>query len=222
LNGYLSYIATLSSPEFGVFILIRTGSAPPRVVSGNYDYLTATHKLVVEFSKDVSASLSTADLQVQNLTTAWPVTVSGLSYNSATNTATFTFTPAILGDGNYRATLLASGIADGWGNPLDGNGDGVGGDNYLYNFYFLAADANRDRKVDIIDMGIVGTNWQQLPRTWPQGDFDYSGKVDIADLGMIGSNWQKYLAPPVAVSESSAYQPLQPAPAKKTRSRPRT
>jgi hypothetical protein len=184
---------------------------PPKVLSCTYNYFTSPHKLIVQFSEDVSASLSTSDLQVQNLTTLGLVTVSGLSWNGATNTATFTFTPAKLANANYRGTLLAAGITDGSSNQLDGNGDGVGGDNYVYDFWFLDGDSNRDRIVDIVDLGVVGTNWQKSPRNWSQGDFDGSGLVDIVDLGIVGTNWQKGMPAPPA---SSGSEPIAPAPAK--------
>jgi hypothetical protein len=51
-------------------------------------------------------------------------------------------------------------------------------------------DTNLDNAVDIIDLGVIGTNWQQNPGTWAGGDFDGSGLVDIVDLGMVGSYWQ--------------------------------
>jgi len=184
---------------------------PPKVLSCTYDYFTSPHKLIVQFSEDVSVSLSTSDLQVQNLTTLGLVTVSGLSWNGATNTATFTFTPAKFANANYRGTLLAAGITDGSSNQLDGNGDGTGGDNYVYNFWFLDGDSNRDRIVDIVDLGVVGTNWQKSPRSWSQGDFDGSGLVDIVDLGIVGTNWQKGMPAPPA---SSGSEPIAPAPAK--------
>jgi hypothetical protein len=124
------------------------------------------------------------------------VTLSLANYNISTNTATFNFSPATLPNGNYRATLLAAGITDAAGNELDGNGDGTGGDNYVYDFFFLRGDANRDRIVDIVDLGIIGTNWQLSGKTWAQGDFNGDSLVDIVDLGMIGSNWQKRVARP--------------------------
>jgi hypothetical protein len=83
----------------------------------------------------------------------------------------------------------------------------------VYDFFFLNGDANHDRHVDIVDLGIVGTNWQQSPRGWTQGDFDYSGLVDIVDLGIVGTNWQKYLAAapappaPVAVEVQAGRSP---------------
>jgi hypothetical protein len=51
-------------------------------------------------------------------------------------------------------------------------------------------DTNLDKIVDIVDLGKIGTNWQQNPGTWAEGDFDGSGLVDIVDLGMVGTNWQ--------------------------------
>jgi hypothetical protein len=50
----------------------------------------------------------------------------------------------------------------------------------------------------VADLGILATNWQQSPRTFSQGDFDYSGTVDVNDLGILASHWQQQLAPPNA------------------------
>jgi hypothetical protein len=77
-----------------------------------------------------------------------------------------------------------------FGMPMDAN--------YQLQFFFLGGDANHDRKVDVADLGILASNWQQSPRTFAQGDFDYSGKVDVNDLGILASHWQVTLAPPSA------------------------
>jgi glucose/arabinose dehydrogenase len=65
---------------------------------------------------------------------------------------------------------------------------------YTANAVYLLApppngDANLDRVVDIVDLGVVATNWQRAG-AHPQGDFDGSGYIDINDLGMLASNWQ--------------------------------
>jgi hypothetical protein len=61
-------------------------------------------------------------------------------------------------------------------------------------------DVNLDRRVDIVDLGTIGTNWQTQPLAgapaWQFGDFDGSGLVDIVDLGIIGTNWQFDNTPP--------------------------
>jgi hypothetical protein len=189
-----------------VMVLLNTtvDNTPPKVLWATYDYFAAQHKLIVQFDENVQASLAGSDVTVVDLTNVPPtsVTLSLANYNISTNTATFNFSPALLPNGNFRATLLASGITDFAGNQLDGNGDGTGGDNYVYDFFFLNGDANRDRIVDIVDLGIIGTNWQLPGKTWAQGDFNGDSLVDIVDLGIIGTNWQ--------MTASSAPWPLAP------------
>ena len=70
----------------------------------------------------------------------------------------------------------------------------------VFNFFFFKGDANHDRKIDVADLGIFASNWQQSPRTFSQGDFDYSGAVDVNDLGILASHWQQTLSPPSAPS----------------------
>jgi acetyl esterase/lipase len=50
-------------------------------------------------------------------------------------------------------------------------------------------DANRDGAVDVADLGILASHWQQNGG-WAQGDFNGSGMIDVADLGLLASNWQ--------------------------------
>ena len=70
------------------------------------------------FSEDISSHLSASSLQLQDLTTSQTIAVSatGYSYNSSTNTATFTLPAAALVDGRYRATIPASLLTDTAGN----------------------------------------------------------------------------------------------------------
>jgi hypothetical protein len=86
--------------------------------------------------------------------------------------------------------LPAGSVADLYGSPLVAD--------FSFDFFVLGGDANRDRKVDVADLGILATNWQQSPRTFADGDFDYSGTVDVNDLGILASAWQQQLAPPSA------------------------
>lgn len=73
---------------------------------------------------------------------------------------------------------------------------------FNFDFFVLAADANRDRVVNVADLGVLATNWQQEPRTFSQGDFSYDGKVDVEDLGILATNWQKSLPPPVTTTSA--------------------
>jgi hypothetical protein len=56
--------------------------------------------------------------------------------------------------------------------------------------YTYYGDIDLNAKVDVADLGILATNWQD-PGYWPIGDFDHSGTVDINDLGLIATNWQQ-------------------------------
>jgi hypothetical protein len=66
----------------------------------------------------------------------------------------------------------------------------------------LLGDANLDGGVDITDLGILATNWQQSGRSFSHGDFDYSDTVDITDLGILATNWQQRVEAP-SPAESS-------------------
>src|SRR4029078_12567991 len=108
---------------------------------------------------------------------------------------------------NFRATLIAATLQDGSGNALDGDYDGVAGTDMTFDFFHLLSDANHDGKVDVADLGILASNWQQSPRTFSQGDFDYSGTVDVNDLGILASRWQLNLAPTSASFSVTSSKP---------------
>lgn len=50
-------------------------------------------------------------------------------------------------------------------------------------------DANGDNHVDITDLGILASHWQQSG-SLAQGDFNGDGVIDIVDLGALASHWQ--------------------------------
>jgi hypothetical protein len=58
--------------------------------------------------------------------------------------------------------------------------------------YTLNGDANLDGAVDIKDLYLLGSHWDQ-PGSWVAGDFNYDGMVDAVDLGALSSNWQQTL-----------------------------
>src|SRR5262245_24030198 len=110
-------------------------------------------------------------------------------FNPASNDAVFRFSAYPFGalpDGNYRATLNAGSVVDTGGNPL-GNSASV-------DFFVLAADANRDRAVDITDFSILASRFN-LPGVFSQGDFDYSGVTDISDFSILASKFNTSLPP---------------------------
>jgi hypothetical protein len=158
----------------------------PTVTASDFHFLTAPQNLTFTFDQDVSASLTLADLTVDDLTHGTTVTPNGLSYNNATNTATVSFS-GILADANYRAMLHAAGITNAGGTPMASD--------HALNFFFLNGDANRDRIVDVTDLGILATNWQGNG-DFAHADFNLDGHIDVTDLGILATNWQKALPAP--------------------------
>ncbi len=173
-----------SNPSAALSITIDT--VAPTILANSFGWQTR-HALVYDFSENVGPTLSDDDLRVENLTSGYqvPADPMSFSYDTPTNHLTATFpglVNQILPDGNYRATVSASGVTDLAGNPLP--------DYHVSSFFVLVGDANHDRIVDITDLGILATNWQGSPRTFSQGDFNYDTKVDISDLGILATKWQ--------------------------------
>jgi hypothetical protein len=188
-------VAVSNAGSNNVSVLLNSAdSVAPTIGAAAFPYLLAPHRISIPFSEPVGPSLSLSDITVQNLTTATTVNPVSLSYDAATNTATFWFA-GVLPDGNYRATIATANVTDLAGNPMSSD--------FSFDFFILAGDADRDRDVDVSDLGILATNWQQSPRTFSQGDFDYSGMVDVNDLGILATNWQQNVAPPGAPVRTS-------------------
>lgn len=182
-----------------------TSSAPP-TVAGSLSYVEG-NRIRFVFSKDVSAQLDSMDLLLLNNTTGQTISSTlALNYDSAAQSATWT-NPIPLPDGNYTATLLAAGISDASGLPLDGNGDGTGGDNYVFNFSVFAGDANRDGKVDFADLVKVAQHYGQPGSfSWIDGDFNGDGSVGFSDLVSVAQHYGQSapLASPPALPVASA------------------
>jgi hypothetical protein len=169
-------------------------SVAPTVLNASFQYDLPRQELRFQFSEDVSTSISTGSLSLTNTTTGQviPTAQLAVSYDVVVNTARFTYqgnAAGILPDGNYHA-VLAAGIQDRSGNATTTP--------TMLDFFVLGGDADHDRDIDVNDLGILASNWQQSPRTFSRGDFDYSGTVDINDLGILATGWQHQLAAPNA------------------------
>lgn len=181
----------------------------PEVTASAFQFATAPHKLNFTFDRDVSASLGTDDLVVQNLTTMQtiPSTDFSIDYDVLTNHATFAYTGTTAGiagmlpDGNYTATLIASAITTIQGAPLASN--------YVQNFRFLQADADNDGRVNLNDFNILAGNFGQSPRDFTQGDFDYDTIVNLNDFNILAGRFGLALASPdvrQAAAPDNAYR----------------
>ena len=206
-TGFVSATATNalgSTSEFGRSVAVGQDTVPPAVNASSFLFDGVTlpappHRLTYTFSENVSASLGANDLLLENLTSGQtvPATSIAVSYNAATNTATFTFpgfTNGILPDGRYRATLLAAGVTDAAGNPL--------ATNHVSNFYFLQGDANHDANVNLADFNVLAANFGQSNRIFSQGDFNYDGQVNLNDFNILASRFGRTVAPSAGAGPS--------------------
>jgi hypothetical protein len=114
---------------------IARAPAPPQVrhVAIN---ARGSQRLAIQFSSDVGASITAADLVLSDSTgNIVNPSVFSLSYNTSNNSANWTF-PGLAGGvlpaGSYHVTLLAAGIHDAAGRHLDGDKNGIGGDDFVW------------------------------------------------------------------------------------------
>jgi hypothetical protein len=178
---------------YGVFA--QRYARVPEVNISDFLFQTAPHRLQFTFNDNVSASLGTNDIVLENLTTGQTIPSSQLtlSYDGGTNTATFSYTgngsgiTGVLPDGNYRATLLAAGITNPGGTPLAAN--------HVFNFFFLRGDANHDATVNLLDFNILASNFGQSPRNFSQGDFNYDTVVNLLDFNILAGRFGVALSP---------------------------
>ncbi len=150
--------------------------------------------LTLQFSDDVSASLTVSDLQLHNSTTGSDISPAsiGLVYNPATNQATVTF-PGLpnqqLPDGNYRLTVLAAGVLGPHGKPMAANSN--------FEFYVLTGDVNGDRVVNDRDLFEVWQNLLKPPASRNlNDDLTGDGQVTQADVNVVKGNYLAALPAP--------------------------
>src|SRR5262249_39678621 len=55
----------------------------------------------------------------------------------------------------------------------------------------IYGDANLDGLVNLSDLYLLASNWQQSGAYWWQGDFNFDGTVNATDLGTLALNWQQ-------------------------------
>jgi regulation of enolase protein 1 (concanavalin A-like superfamily) len=153
--------------------------SPPTVLSAT---LERPNRVSVVFSSDVGASLGADDLVIESMPGGSVVgTATGVVWNAATRTATFTFDTA-LANGNYRARLVRTGVKDAFNFSPSAD--------YLYNFFWLSGDANDDRVVDFADLVVLAQNYNTTGgRQWVDGDFTGDGNVDFEDLVILAQNY---------------------------------
>ena len=195
--------------DIGAFEVQVSAATAPTVVSASMDEDGVLARpdlwntLSVVFDSDVIVTAGDLSLVNDSLGgVAVDLTGIGFSYDSTTNTATWDFsTLAPFEAAFYTWQLDASSITSG-GLALDGNGDGIGGDDLTSQHYVaIPGDANLDGVVDVLEdaFALVGNLGSTGGATWAQGDFNADGSVDVLDDAFIlVGNLGRDVRPPVS------------------------
>ena len=168
--------------------------------NGRYDLLTS---LSFTFSDDIVSSLNPTDLSITDADTGTPVVLSGasVSWTATTKTARWTLGQTNFGIGRYQVRLTS--ITDSNGNPLDGNGDGTGGDDFTHQeIVTFAGDAELNFDVQFGDFVALADSFGQGGKTWQDGDFTGDGTVQFDDFVILANNFG--MSKPMAAPAVSA------------------
>jgi hypothetical protein len=160
--------------------------APTLTATPVFNYQTG-HSILYSFSELMTQTFTTATAAVQDLGTLAFVPNANKGVTFLNTDVSLAFNP-VLADGNYRATITTA-LTDTAGNAFAGN---------TLDFYVLAGDANRDRKVNFQDLVILAQNYNTTGKTFGQGNFNYDagGVVNFADLVLFAQRYNTELAPP--------------------------
>jgi len=133
-----------------------------------------------------------------------PLTDAQLTLSEGNTKLSISFSPYQLADGVYRLEVLPT-VADTAGNPMDGNGDGTGGDPYIFQgdatnrFHKLAGDFNASGGVNVQDFSTLAY-WfgQPVPAAPSYVDANNSGGINVQDFAAYAANFQKAVAYPLS------------------------
>jgi hypothetical protein len=151
------------------------------------------------FTFDEAVNVSAASLTLSNETAGGtPVDLTGVTftYDAANLTATWDFTGVAGMDAAfYMAVLHATLVTDSFGNQLDGDGNGTGGDDL--NQVLLVAqkgDVDVDGDVDLADYNILAANFDPAGNNsshgWCDANFDGDFDVDLTDYNALVGNFE--------------------------------
>src|SRR5581483_4242939 len=183
---------------------IAGDSTPPTITSTTFSYVAQKPRLIVQFSEDVSTSLSASDFEITDTNSNQPLDSSRttVSWNASNNTATLTFdgfSSAIIPDGSYRLLIRKQNVTDLSGNAMASDG--------TLNFFFLTADADHNATVNALDFNAIATNFGKTSATYTDGDFNYDGQVNTSDFLLLAQNFGHKLALPAPAAALSAAMP---------------
>lgn len=167
-------------------------------------------QIEVLFSEDVSASLSYDDLSIIDKATGLELDLSGgtVSWDTGTNAATWllgSLADSTIPDGFLQVGLDADGIQDGGGAFLDGNRDGIGGDDFTFGTHRLHGDTDGNGRVDAADLDRVKANWLlAVGQADLSADLNHDDVVDGRDMLIVRRNWHAELNAAVPLTQATS------------------
>jgi len=187
---------TEAAPDAGAFEV-----NPPTVLSavrnGGTDRHDVLESLSLQLTPDAPAPAA-SDLVLYDRGAAEPVDLAaaGFSWEPASAVAHWDLLALSLQPAHYEAVLPAAGVVSAYGLGLDGNGDGIGGDDYRLGLLVTyPGDATRDGQVDSLDYLELKENLYIGVGGWEKGDFDADGDVDNDDSLLLEANFGRSVPP---------------------------
>lgn len=179
--------------------------------------------LQLSFSEDVGETLDVGDLTIDGPGGAVDLSGASVLWSQTSLTATWDFDGLAFQPGDYTIVLSASGVGDRFGDALDGDGDGAGGDDYtLVESVAADGDLNLDGTVSFLEAAMAVAHIGRADANWSDGDIDGNGTVTVgdADAAVAGYLAQQQPAPPSAAEgvllTSRMEEPLAPSPTMET------
>jgi hypothetical protein len=168
--------------------------------------------LSLRFSEDVSGSLDAGDLTLRNDTTQENLSpTAGLEYDG--ETARWDLSDATIVPGYYTVILSAAGVTGASGLPLDGDGNGEGGDDYERSLMVAAVgDTDLDGTVGMLDYLAIKRHYGTTGAGWAEGDSDYDGDVDYDDYAAAQEQFGQSMSAGAAEVLAGVLAPASAAP----------
>jgi RHS repeat-associated protein len=104
-----------------------------------------------------------------------------------------------LGDGFYRLTLDADMLRDLAGHPLDGDGNGTSGDDFVLSFHRLQGDADGNMAVNTNDTDVVNAALGAMlnsPNWNANADLDRDNRITVRDRVLVARAAGNEIVPP--------------------------
>jgi len=205
IGDQLYFIAT--RPDVGREVFKAVDDVAPHVVGASFQPSSVGRGVIqIRLSEAVRLDAAADPILIHRTGGSTPATPPSFqtSYDAATHTLTLTST-SDWPDGDYRLTIAANSLTDASGNPL--------ADDFTFDFFVLAGDANRDRAVDFHDLVVLAQNYNTTGgKTWADGDFTGDGNVDFYDLVVLSQRYNSTLPAPAPTAAAPAMRFLSSSP----------